>query len=411
MIMSDLPSWHATGKIGVQSYLMRKATCLISSVLKAGAGFTALLLMASTTWSQSVTEIITTYNGYWKTGIGAVSPVKPNHHHDLVAFKFNGVRYSTGVQDALLEAHGDDFVPGMFRALPMHNINGTPNGNTKIGLGALIDGVSNGRGTVPPSRSLAQYLVDGTNGLDIGTCVANLPAGTMFMPVTQVEVENIGDGVPDIVVTQIADPSTQYDRYEFTDINGQRVGNYVDIVLTNITPVGNWTADFYEATGSTILSSSFTQTDRALRLWAADFSAFGINASNIDDIAYFKITLNGNSDIAFVAYNTTTVTVEQVLDMGDLQARPRLSRPVSREPVNVSLYPNPAGETVNLTHPPASGKERILLFNTGGTPVLQATPGSGSIRTTFSVSHLPRGMYQAVYTDGHSKQARQLVIQ
>src|SRR5690606_35191323 len=121
-----------------------------------------------------------------------------------------------------LEAHGDSFEPGFFRALPMHNINGTPNGNTKVGLGAMIDGVFNGPGAVPPSRGLAQYLVDGVNGLDIGTCVANLPAGTMFMPVTQVEVENIGDGIPDILVTQIADPSSQYDRYEFTDINGQR---------------------------------------------------------------------------------------------------------------------------------------------------------------------------------------------
>lgn len=386
-------------------------TVLISSLVKVVASFVAFLLMVPAVRAQSVSEIITTYNGYWKTGVGAVNPVTPDNHHDLLAFTFNGVRYSTGVADAVLEANGDSFEPGFFRALPMHNINGTPNGNTKVGLGAMIDGVFNGPGAVPPSRGLAQYLVDGVNGLDIGTCVANLPAGTMFMPVTQVEVENIGDGIPDILVTQIADPSSQYDRYEFTDINGQRVGNYVDIVLTNITPVGNWTADFYEATGSTILGSSFTQTNRALRLWAADFSAFGINASNIQDIAYFKITLNGNSDIAFVAYNTTTVTVEQVLGMGDLQAHPRLTRPeVSREPVAVSLYPNPASGTVHLAHPAASGKEKILLFSAGGMPVAQVSPAARSTRTSFSVSHLPKGMYQAVFTDGNSRQARQLVV-
>ncbi len=390
---------------------MFRTACFISSLFKTVVGIAACLLLASAAGAQSVNEIITTYNGYWKTGVGAVNPVKPDHRHDLLAFKFNGVRYSTGVADALLETHGDSFVPGVFRALPMHNINGVPNSNTKVGLGALIDGVFNGRGAVAPSRSLAQYLVDGVNGLDIGTCVANLPAGTMFMPVTQVQVENIGDGVPDILVTQIADPSNQYDRYEFTDINGQRVGNYVDIVLTNITPVGNWTADFYEATGSTILGSSFTQTDRPLRLWAADFSAFGINASNIQDIAYFKITLNGNSDIAFVAYNTTTVTVEQVLDFEEVQARPRLTRPVSGEPVAVSVYPNPASGRVNLAHPKAAGKEKILLYNAGGMPVLQVAPASGSTLTSFSVAHLPRGIYQAVFTDGNRRQARQLIVQ
>src|SRR5205814_678278 len=101
----------------------------------------------------------------------------------------------------------------------------------------------------------------------------------------------IGDGVPDILVSQIADPSSKYDTYEFTDVNGNRVGNSLNVVLTNITPVGNWVADFFEATGSQVLTSGFTQTARAIRLWAADLSAFGINASNISSIAYFKITL------------------------------------------------------------------------------------------------------------------------
>ncbi len=156
-------------------------------------------------------------------------------------------------------------------AMPMNNLTGVANGNTKIGLGAMADGVANGAGATPPSRSLSQYLSDGPNGLDLGTCVANLPAGTMFMSVTDLKALNIGDGVPDILVTQTADPSSKYDRYCFTDINGNMVGNYVDINLTNISSVGTWTADFYEATGSSILTPGYTATQRNIRLWARRF--------------------------------------------------------------------------------------------------------------------------------------------
>jgi hypothetical protein len=40
---------------------------------------------------------------------------------------------------------------------------------------------------------------------------------------------------------------------------------------------------------------------------------FGINASNISQIAYFKIRLNGNSDVAFVAYNNNAFNVDLIL--------------------------------------------------------------------------------------------------
>ncbi|MEP7257894.1 MAG: T9SS type A sorting domain-containing protein [Flavitalea sp.] len=282
--------------------------------LRNGLLFVVLAAATSKTANaQAISEVITDYNGFWKTSASAINPVKPDNHNNLLSFSFNGTRYSTGVNDQILSSKGLPFTPGVFRALPMQNINAAANSNTKIGLGAMIDGVANGASNPAPSRSMPQYLNDGVNGLDLGTCVANLPAGTMFLSVSNVQASSIGDGIPDILVTQVADPSSSSDRYAFTDINGARVGNYLDINLTNITPVGNWTADFYEATGSTILSSSFTKTDRPIRMWAADFSAFGINASNIASIAYFKIDLSGSSDISFVAYNTTTLNVQQIL--------------------------------------------------------------------------------------------------
>ena len=379
------------------TYLM-KPVALLMTVLASFAG-----------QGQSVSQIITDYNGWWKTSQSSQNPVHPDNHHNLLAFTFSGTTYSTGVNDASLTAHGETFTPGVYQALPLHNVAGTPSGNTKIGLGAMADGVYNGAGAAP-SRTLGPYLNDGTNGLDLGTCVANLPAGTMFMSVSNIRPEMIGDGIPDIVVTQIADPSTQYDAYEFTDINGVRVGNSLNIVLTNISPIGTWVADFYEATGSTILQPGFTQTTRNIRLWAADFSVFGLDASNISDIAYFKINLNGNSDIAFVAYNATTITVQQVLDV---QALPqRLRRPESEIVTNaIKLAPNPATNLVRVGHPKAEAGDNIIIFNAAGVPVKQVALPVHSTQTEVNVSDLPSGSYQVVLTGKSKKMVQRLVVQ
>lgn len=276
--------------------------------------------------AQIVTEIVTDYAGYWKSGVGAINSVKPDNSHNLLAFSYNGVRYSTGANDALLRTKGLTFTAGNFNALPISSITGTVNSNTKIGLGALYDGVRNGAPATKPENKLAKYLTDGIKGLDLGTCVANLPAGDIYLPVTNFQASAIGDGIPDLLITQVADPSSgSLDRYEFIDFNGQRVGNAVDIVLSNLPVVGNWTVDFYEASTTPMtLQSGFTQTDRPLRLWAADFSAFGITPSMISRLAYFKIRLNGNSDLAFVSYNNNTVDIISPLPatLGAFQAKP-----------------------------------------------------------------------------------------
>jgi hypothetical protein len=261
--------------------------------------------------SQTVTELITDYNGYWKSKQSAINPVKPDNSHNLLAFTYNGTRYSTGVKDSLLTAKGDAFVAGDYKALPVYQITGAATSNTKIGLGALYDGVYNGASNPKPVNNMNKYLTDGVKGLDMGTCVANLPAGEIMFAITNLQSQLVGDGVPDLLITQVADPSnSSLDKYEFADANGNRVGNSVDITLSNLPNLGNWTADFYNVnTTPMTLDNGFTQTDRNIRLWSADFSAFGINSSNIHQIVYFRIRLNGNSDVAFVAYNNKTFTV------------------------------------------------------------------------------------------------------
>ncbi|MBC7848372.1 MAG: T9SS type A sorting domain-containing protein [Chitinophagaceae bacterium] len=274
-----------------------------------------LLLTASAVAQFSVSEVITDYGGLWKSGSMAINSTKPDNSHNLLAFTFNNKRYSTGVNDARLTTSGQSFIPSDFRALPMQSLSGTVNGNTKIGLGELLDGIGNGASDPRPENSIPKYLTDGVKGLDLGTCVANLPSGDMILPITNVKSTAINDGIPDLLITQIADAASgHFDRYQFLDINGNRVGNALDIVLNTILPVGNWTADFYEAnTRPMDLKSGYIKTDRAVRLWAADFSSFGITPANSSQIAYFKIELNGTSDVAFVAYNDNTIDVQTSL--------------------------------------------------------------------------------------------------
>lgn len=370
---------------------MNNSTSLLS--IKSLLAVAILLLSNGYSHAQAVTGIATDYKGFWKSSSSAKNPVRPDDSHNLLSFTYNGINYSTGVNDAKLKANSVEFVAGEYHALPLQNLNGTANSNTKVGKGAKADGVGNGAGT-PPGRALGQYLNDGINGLDLGTAVANLPAGSMFMSASNLKAEKIGDGVPDILVTQVADPGGSPDSYEFTDINGARIGNAMHISLSNISPVGDWVADFYEATGSTVLQAGFTETSRAIRLWAADFSAFGIDSSNISQIAYFKVNLSGDSDIAFVAYNTTAITIQAVLSMSTPSTT--VERVQHNNSLSTSLYPNPSRGSITIAHEKMKRNASIGIYNNAGVLVRTQNCAAGQTATSLNLSNLGRGSYYAV---------------
>ena len=285
--------------------VLRLTACILSSSF---IFLTAEKVNAQAT--QTVTEIITSYNTYFKSSTTAINPVKPDNSHNLLAFTYDGTRYSTGVNDATLTSHGDVFVPEMFKSLPISSISGAITSNTKLALGQLYDGVDNGASNPAPTNSLVLYLTDGLQGLNLGTGIANLPKGDLLFNISNLNPAVIGDGIPDILITQIADPSAGVDQYEFTDASNQTVGTIKSISFSGVDVVANWTADFYEAsTNPATLGPGFTKTDRPLRLWAADLSFFGITLANYASIKHFIIHLNGNSDLAFVAYNTKAVLV------------------------------------------------------------------------------------------------------
>ena len=291
-----------------------KHSLSLFSIVKFLISFVPVTIISAALHAQAVAGIVTDYNGYWKTAASGKSSTKPSNSHNLLAFTYNGTQYSTGVNDLLLSSHNETFVQGSFWSLPVSTISGIVNGNTKIGIGEMYDGIHNGSGLVSPLNSISHYLTDGVQGLNIGTGVANLPSGTMSFSVSSIKPQNIGDGVPDILVTQIADPSGSTDSYSFIDASGAIVGHKKDITFTNIAPVATWTADFYEASLNPMaLTGGYTNTDRDLRLWAADLSDLGITAANYASVKKFVINLSGNSDLAFVAYNNMTFTFQTPL--------------------------------------------------------------------------------------------------
>lgn len=273
--------------------------------------FLFLMAISGRSFSQQggITKIYTDYNGYWTSSTAANSTVKPQNDHNVLGFTWNNITYSTGANDGKLKVEGISFTPVSFQAFPVRNVklSGT---SSMIAYGQLKDGVHNGRpATVPFSLppDISVFLTDGIRGLNIGTGVANVPAS---LPLTFdfggiTDASKINDGVPDILVSQIAAPDRVLDQVYFIDANGNRVGNIISIDQTLVQSVGNWTADFYEPNGT--LGTKFTNTDRQIRLWAADVSAFGITASNYAKITALTYKLNGTSDPGFLAFNTDII--------------------------------------------------------------------------------------------------------
>jgi hypothetical protein len=300
--------------LNIPNYLfIMKLSITLGFLLLCGAGVAKA--QTQTVPSDSyVTEIVTDYGGFWRSGTGLnlnylLNPTLPDNSHQLLAFTVKGQRYATGINNQLLSIKGLSYVNTQYQALPVTALSSTISSNTKIGLGQLYDLVDNGPSTPPPANDYAKYLTDGAQGLDLGTGVANLPAGLLSFAI-RVDQKAIGDGVPDVLITQIASPDSNGDQYQFLDASGNTVGQPLSVVFTAMPVVGNWSVDFYEAS-QTIMSllTGFVKTPRPLRLWAADFSAFGLTASDYARIKTFQITLSGSSDQAFVAYNSNALSL------------------------------------------------------------------------------------------------------
>ncbi len=262
--------------------------------------------------TQSVTEIVTDFNGYWRSGIRPnVNPVAPNNSHNLVAFTWKGVRYSTGVNNALLTTNSLTYTAGSYKALPISSFSMVPSSGTYVGFGQLYDGVATGGSTPAPPNNIPFYLTDGINGLNLGTAIYNLPAGNMIYDVGVFDIARIGDGIPDIIITQMGEiNTTAIDTFKFVNPSGVTVGNPIALTFAGADTLGICDNDFYGAsTNPMTFTSSFypNNTKRAIRLYAFEISDFGLTAGDFATIDKFIHRTSGQSDPAFVAYNTLAI--------------------------------------------------------------------------------------------------------
>lgn len=129
-----------------------------------------IFLLSILGFSQvAVTNIYTDFNNFWKSGTSAINPVNPNNSHNLLGFTWNGITYSTGVDNSVLTSNGISFQPNIFKAFPTSYTQSLIS-PSYIGVGKNFGGSGNVM-PVPVENDLAKYLTDGQNGLDLGTGV------------------------------------------------------------------------------------------------------------------------------------------------------------------------------------------------------------------------------------------------
>lgn len=308
-----------------------------------------------------VTSLYSDYNGFFASHSNNINTNYPENSHNLLGFTFNGTTYSTGVDDAKLTANGISFTPQTFRAIPLNNVPTSGGSSYFVGLGQLYDGINNGvnnsstdpfPGNPVNPATLASFLTDGINGLNLGTGLANIPAGSVLrfnLGASGISAASIGDGIPDILYVQIADPSSGGDKLKFINSNGQTVGvEYTfNLSSTFLFPVvARWKADFYNP-NSTQYSSGFINTMRPIAMMAVDLSQLGITTSNYTEVVQLVYTTGGQSDPAFVAFNEPSVNL----------------------PTKLGIHSQP---TIYQTDIPINPNFEVRLLNSFNQPILQA---------------------------------------
>ncbi len=357
----------------------------------------------------TVTHIITDFGLFWNTNTTSNSTILPNDAHNLLAFSYGGVTYATGVNNTALSNNGIAYTASSFKALPAI-MNGTTSGASLFIVAASkIDGnTAAGLYTHPAIKDLTiqSVLSDGLNGLNLGTGYTNLPIGaTSNFDVTGIQISKATDAEPDLLITQIADPSgSAFDSYRFLDASNNIVGNQLHIDLSKLAPLGTYYLDLFTVANNIPFSTAkptginSANTTRQIRLMAFKLSDFGITAANYSHVRRLQIIPSGVTDMAFVAYNTTALNVP-----------PSIAQDSSATS-NAICSPGGGGAHLVVHASPASGEE--LTYNwehstDGGTTWSTVSNGgiyTGATTTALNISSATvNDQYRANVTEAGSQ--------
>ena len=257
------------------------------------------------------------YNGYWNSA--NANGTLSRETNNLVGFTIGSTTYSTGADNSILTSHGiTNFVNENYKAFPSSfSVLSTAN-DFLIGQPAYANDVLQTISTKPNLScdfSLAYYLRDGKNGLDLSTAIFNIPKQDLVYYVNVLADINpscISDDIPDIIVTQVGEPhATLTDIFKFTDINGVTIGNEKAVAFSSTTPLGKAQWNFYSAFAPCPypFNSGFSNTPRDVRVLTFKLSDFGITLANYTSAVKFVQVLSGFSDVAFSAYSTNSMSL------------------------------------------------------------------------------------------------------
>jgi hypothetical protein len=316
-----------------------------------------------------VEEIYTDFNGFWRSNLGT-SPGSPSNNsdepddsHDLLGFKYEGIIYSTGVNDAVLNANlppSETIVNQTFKAYSTNGIQ-TLTANThhiftadrldeKEGEGANY--FSNNNIAAIQGLNMYEVLIDGVNGLNLSTGVNNLNSNTTvrFFSGNGQAGTVAGDDIPDLVITNLAEAGAT-DVYSYADSAGNIIGRPLSIQINNNDtdnpPLSEWDQDQYRVTlGVNFDEAVPTQRiygnnqRRPIRLLAFKLSEFGINDQplasdpiwSIESINNINVGAGGSADFAFLAYNRGAFEIKSPV----IIKRP-ISRAICRFPSTIDV--------------------------------------------------------------------------
>ncbi|WP_179336913.1 hypothetical protein [Winogradskyella ludwigii] len=267
-------------------------------------------------------------NGYYRSNWwdNADESTYPSDRHDLLAFTIDGVTYSTGVNDALLDLKSISYTAQNYQAYSTNGITGFPHRDNYLLMADEIDGAIDATIlNAQVSATAYDVIIDGVNGLDLGTGIANFnkEASVRFFSGNGI-FGAVNDNIPDLVITQIANSNGNLtDVYYYADLDGNIIGRPVRLRIdSEADRLFKWGLDLYNMNNSVPYDISYPTSTafqgglkRLFRMVGLKLSDFEIDNNSagtnyIGDINNINMLAGGSADMAFMAYNKSAFDIK-----------------------------------------------------------------------------------------------------